>query len=202
MMISKMLRFALAAIGLAGCMACGSSSTTPSISLGTLHVDVSDPVGDAIVDSRIAVSPDLVAATVDVSAGNITFLIRFAPGTLDRQTTRVAIVLDTDRSGSTGISQGNGLGADYALDLTAITSQAAITKADPVACAARQSCFTPLGSVAMDVGADRMLVNVPLTMLGSADGRMCFQMHAYVLFGIGDAVNVDFMPDSGGACLQ
>src|SRR5262249_41252991 len=147
------------------------------------------------------VPPDLVRATADVAGGNVTFVIQFAPGTLDRLTTRVAVVLDTDRNGSTGISQGNGLGADYALDLTASRGLGAITKADPVGCAARQSCFNPVGSLAISVGADSLQVSVPLATLGNADGQLCFQMHSYILFGINDAVTVDFMPNNGGACI-
>jgi hypothetical protein len=201
-MIAMRWQFALGVLSLIALTACGSSSTSPSISLGTFHVDVTDPVGDVVIDRRIAVSPDLVEATADATASNVTFVIRFAPGTLDRQTTRVTVLIDSDRNGSTGISQGNGLGADYALDLTAITSQAAITKADPVGCAARQSCFTPIGSVAMDVTADSMLVTVPLATLAGADGRMCFQIRSYILFGTGDPVVFDSLPDSGFACLQ
>ena len=55
-----------------------------------------------------------------------------APGTLDRQTTRVAILLDTDQDPSTGIRQQDGIGADYSIDMAASTSQATVTKADQV----------------------------------------------------------------------
>jgi len=71
-----------------------------------------------------------------------------------------------------------------------------------VSCAARLSCFNPVGSVSIAVDTDSIQVDVPLSTLGSADGRICFQIHSYVLFAVGDAVNFDFIPNSGGACLQ
>jgi len=155
-----------------------------------------------VVDGRQLVAPDLVHATADVSSGNITFVIQFATGTLDRQTTRVAVLLDTERNASTGISQGNGLGADYALDMTVSSSQGAITKADPISCAAHLTCFDPVGSMSFTVSTDQLVVVVPLASLGGGDGRLCFQMHSYVLFSPGDAVIFDFMPNSTPACLQ
>src|SRR5262249_31708990 len=200
-MIAMKGRFALGVVALVALPACGSSSTSPSTTSAMLHADVSDPAGDVVVDPRVAIPPDLVGATADVVGGSVTFVVQFAPGTLNRLTTRVAVVIDTDRNGSTGISQGNGLGADYALDLVANIAQATITKADPVACAARQTCFNPVSSVALSFATDSMQVTVPLTMLGSADGQLCFQMHSYILFGINDAVTVDFMPNNGGACI-
>jgi len=166
------------------------------------HAEVSDSAGDTIVDGRQSIAPDLVRATADVSSGNITFVIQFAAGTLDRQTTRVAVLLDTDRNASTGISQGNGLGADYALDLTVSSSQGAITKADPVSCAARVTCFNPVGSMSFTVSTDQIVVVVPLATLGVGDGRLCFQIHSYVLFSPGDATIFDFMPNSAPACIQ
>jgi hypothetical protein len=204
--VPRSLRSALTVAFIVALTACGSCSTspssTPSLTAAPLHVDVTDPVGDTAVDGRVAIPPDLARATVDVSAGTVTFVIQFAAGTLDRQTTRVTVLLDVDRNASTGISQGNGLGADFGLDLFAATGQGVITKADPIACAAGQSCFTPVSSVSIVVGTDSMQVVVPLTMLGGTDGRMCFQINSYVLFGVGSAVIFDFMPNSGVLCLE
>src|SRR5262249_47550893 len=66
--------------------ACGGPTATPS-STQALHGEVSDPVGDALADPRVPIPPDLVRVTADVVAGNLTFLIQVAPGTLDRQAT-------------------------------------------------------------------------------------------------------------------
>src|SRR5712691_10854427 len=139
--------------------ACSSSTgpVGPATASSSLHGEVTDPVGDALADPRVPTSPDLVHATADVTAGSLTFvIIQFAPGTLDRQTTRVSLLLDTDQDGSTGISQADGIGADYSVDLAAGTSQAAVNKADPVSCAARLSCFTSVGTVPLTFVTDGM----------------------------------------------
>jgi hypothetical protein len=39
-----------------------------------------------------------VRATADVAAGSLTIVIQFAPGTLDRQTTRASMLSDRDPS--------------------------------------------------------------------------------------------------------
>ena len=116
---------------------CGSSTPaapSPTPVATTLHGEVIDPAGDSPSDPRVAVSSDLVRATADVTGGNLTFVVQFVPGTLDRQMTRVVILLDTDQSATTGIRQNDGMGADYALEL--VSSQATISKANPVTCAA------------------------------------------------------------------
>src|SRR5262249_37375557 len=110
------------------------------------------------------------------------------------QSTRVAIVLDTDANAATGINQGNGLGADYALDLVATTGQATITRADVPSCAAHGSCFDPIGAVSMRMSTDRLQVDVALSAIGSADGRLAFQAHSYVLVAPLTAITFDFLP--------
>jgi hypothetical protein len=175
---------------------CGDSTTAPSTTSVTLHGEVSDPVGDTISDPRVPVPPDLVHATVDVAAGNITFVVQLAPGTLDRQTTRVAILLDTDQDPSTGIRQQDGIGADYDIDLAAGTSQAAITKADQAGCAAHLSCFNAVGSAPITFVSDGMQVTVALSLLGNASGRMSFQLSSYVLVAPLTPVIFDWMPDN------
>jgi hypothetical protein len=161
----------------------------------TLHGEVSDSIGDAPSDSRVPVSPDLVHATVDVLAGNITFVVQFAPGTLDRQTARVSALLDTDEDPLTGIRQTD-IGVDYNIDFAANTGQASITKADPVACAAHLSCFNAVGSAPITFAADRMQVTVSLSLLGNAEGRMSFRLSSYVIAAPLTPVVFDFMPDS------
>jgi hypothetical protein len=175
---------------------CGGSTTAPSTTSVALHGEVSDPLGDTLSDPRVPVPPDLVHATADVLAGNITFVVQLAPGTLDRQTTRVTILLDTDQDPSTGIRQQDGIGADYDIDLAASTSQAAITKADQAGCAAHLSCFNAVGSAPITFVADSMQVTVALSLLGNASGRMSFQLSSYVLVAPLTPVIFDWMPDN------
>ena len=169
----------------------GGSTTGPPTTSVTRHGEVSDPIGDTLSDSRVPIAPDLVHATVDVAAGNITFVIQLASGTFDRQSTRVVVLLDTDQDGVTGIRQPNGLVADYGIDLEANTSQATITKADPVGCV----CFNVVGSTPVTFVPNGMQVNLSLSLLGNDDGRMSFQLNSNVFVAPMTAVGFDLMPD-------
>ena len=180
---------------------CSGSSAAPSTNSATLHGEANDAVGDVIAGS-VATPPDLVHAVADVAAGNITFVIQFAPGTFDRQTTRTSILLDTDQDGSTGIRQVSALGADYSVELVAPTAEATIMKADAVACAASFSCFNAVGSAAITLVQEGMQVTVPLSLVGNDDGRMSFQMFARVLVKLSPsavasltAITFDAMPN-------
>jgi hypothetical protein len=71
---------------------------------------------------RRADPPDLVHGTIDVANSNVTFTIQFAVGTMNPQTTRLSLELDTDQNAATGITGASGLGIDYVLDLWARTT--------------------------------------------------------------------------------
>ena len=177
--------------------ACSGSQSAPTAPASTaLHADVSDPVGDTLSDPRLPVAPDLVHATATVENGNLTLVVSFAPGTFDRQTTRVAVLLDTDQNPATGIRQGTALGADFSLDLFAPNNQTTITKADEAACAARQSCFVTSGSSTLAVLPDAMQALVPLSALGNSSGRMAFIVNAYVIVAPLTPTPFDWMPDA------
>ena len=178
------------------CASCGGSTTAPAAATAALHGEVTDAVGDALRDTRATIVPDLVRATADVVAGNLTFAVQLAAGTLDRQTTRISVLLDTDQDGATGIRQPNGIGADYALDLVAASSQATVSKADPVACAARLACFNSVGAVPLTFSTDGMQATISLSLLGNDDGRISFQLNSYVLVAPLSSVLFDFMPEN------
>jgi hypothetical protein len=105
---------------------CSGSTTTPSPTCPTLHGEISNPAHNVAPAPGVSNPPVLMHATADVCAANITFTIQLASGTLDRPTTRVAVLLDTDQNPSTGILEAPGLGADYSLDLDASSGQTAI----------------------------------------------------------------------------
>lgn len=180
---------ALLVIG-AGCGSATAPSTAP------LHGEVTDRNGDALPDPSVPVSPDLAFGTVDVFAETITFTMRFAPGTLDRSTSRLTVELDTDQNASTGIGT-NGLGVEYVLDMWATTPQAGILKAMPgTSCAALDPCYVPVGTAPLSIVGDSMIVAMPLSLLGSADGRLNFRVIAYASrAGAGSTVTADVMPD-------
>src|SRR5947207_12615271 len=75
-------------------------------------------------------------------------------------------------------------------------SQAGVSKANPVSCAARLACFDDVGSVPVAFVTDGMQVTVPLSLLGNDDVRLNFQMNAYVLVAPSTTVLFDFMPNS------
>jgi hypothetical protein len=176
---------------------CGGSTTAPAAATAAFHGEVTDAVGDALRDARVPIVPDLVRATADVVAGNLTFVVQLATGTLDRQSTRISVLLDTDQDGATGIRQQNGIGADYALELVAASSQATVTKADPVACAAHLSCFNAVGTAPLTFSTDGMQATISLSLLGNDDGRISFQLSSYVFFQPPlSSVVFDFMPEN------
>ena len=179
--------------------ACSGSSTAPSTTTATattpLRADVSDPAGDVQADARIAVPPDLVRTTISVASQTLTMVVSLAPGTLNRQTTRVTALFDTDLNPGTGIRQTDGIGADYGLDFDAAGGQATIVKADPAGCAAGRSCFTNVGTAAITFTGDAMQAALPLSSIGSADGRMTFEVTSYAIVAPLTPVAFDFLPD-------
>jgi hypothetical protein len=190
-------------------MNCGGSSTAPAVAPAALHGEAADATGDTFILVGVPIAPDLVHATADVSSGNLTFVVQLATGTLDRQTTRVSVLLDTDQNASTGIRQLSDLGADYGMDLAASTGLATITKADPGGCASAipfpvPACFTPIGSVSIAVGQDVMQVTVPLSLIGNDDGRLNFQIFSSAVVRVSplSLIGTDAMPDSTAARIQ
>jgi hypothetical protein len=175
-------------------VSCAQSPVAPS-RVAPPHAEISDPVGDAITDSRIAVSPDLASATVDVADGSITFVIQFAPGTVDRSTTWLRIELDTDQNAATGNRERNGMGSDYDLLMLANGNQAAIQKYDPVGCAGGGICNSTVGGVPLILSADTMRVTVPLLLGNNAEGHLFFLVKTWAVVGGASLAVHDAMPD-------
>jgi hypothetical protein len=141
--------------------------------------------------------PDLVHGTVDVSGGAVTFIIQFATGTFDRQSTRVTVQLDTDQNAATGIATTIGLGIDYALDMWAPTNQAKIQQAMPASCVGGGPCYADVASVALGFGVDSMTVTVPLSMLANQSGRLNYRVVSYTFpQPTVPTALADMMPDS------
>jgi hypothetical protein len=192
----RVWRLALAAAAIAVVSACSSATTPAPTPTPAIRADVTDATGDAAPDARVAVAPDLVRATASVENGTLTLVVSFAPGTFDRQTTRVAALFDTDQNPATGIRQPDGLGADYGLDLFPAASQATITRADEAGCAARNACFVTAGSASITVLADGIQAVVPLSAIGSSSGRLSFLINTYVLVAPLTPVLFDYLPDA------
>jgi hypothetical protein len=194
--LGRLVCVGAAIVGASACTGSTPATPTPPTQPAALRADVTDPVGDATADPRVAVAPDLVRAAATVDNGNLTLVVSFAPGTFDRQTTRVTALVDTDQSLSTGIKQQDGIGADYVLDLFGANAQATIAKADEAGCAARQTCFVTTGSAPLTVLSDGLQAVVPLSALGTTTGRVSFQVTAYVLVAPLTPVVFDLLPDA------
>src|SRR5262249_1655643 len=110
----------------------GATSPTSTSGLttnsGSLAASVTDAVGDTtvlpVVRNGVSITPvvatpsDLVAANIQVSNGNLTALISFAPGTLSHSDTFACLMLDMDENSSTGTPSPGGdvaLGYDYSV---------------------------------------------------------------------------------------
>jgi len=195
-----MLRLAIVAIPVLLTAACAGSTTSPSSSTlfgaNVFHADVTDPIGDAVASAGVLNPPDLIRSTVDVTGANATFTIQFTPGTLDRQSTRLTIELDTDQNPSTGIRGANGVGIDYVLDMWAGTSQTTAQRAMPGACATGGLCYMDVGTAPLNIGTDQMSATVPLTLLGNASGRLNYRVFSYASpQPTTPTVTADVMPD-------
>ena len=173
--------------------ACGGSTAAPTPA--TLHAEIGDPAGDALPDPSDRTSPDLVHGTIDVSNGTLMISVKFAPGAFDPATSRLTVQLDTDQNASTGIRAGN-LGVDYIIDMFASTGQASVLKAVPTgACTATDPCYVQASTAQLSVATDGMTATLPLSAVGSSDGRLMFRVLSYLSMpGLSSAVD-DAMPD-------
>jgi hypothetical protein len=208
------IQLATGAVVAALSVACGGSSTTaPSTTPVTLHGEVSDPIGDAVLTPVIRngvvmtpvvpVLPDLVAATVDVSSGNLTVTVSFASATLSRADTAFCLLLDTDENPATG-NAGSGpdsatFGWDYsvcAVDPRGSTTAQIARALGP----SQPGQIMPIGSSSATFpSADQARVTVPLSLLGNGNGRLAFKVISmqWVDAPIVNTAVIDWMPDVG-----
>jgi hypothetical protein len=162
---------------------------------------VSDPAGDSAPDAIVAVSPDLIGATVDVTDGVLTVNMSFAPGTLSRSTTFWIVHLDTDENPSTGAVLLPGtdtlLGIDYIIQGQGSTAQ--IFHRDTATAPDQPAPGTFISNaIPMFPTSDTVSVSTSLFVLGSDDGRLKFRVTARPsVNGTTPAVASDYMPDLG-----
>jgi hypothetical protein len=170
--------------------ACAASSPRPGIPATVptvprrIHAEIRDSSVDALPDYRVPVSPDIVLAIVDVGPDEVVFRLRHRPGSFDPATTRFAIDLDTDQNASTGsegieyrvvVFPAGGKGADVARTTTAGD--------------------TVVGTVSVSFVADGCDVAIPLSLLGSDDGRFDFRVRVYATPAL--PLVLDVLPDIG-----
>ena len=149
-----------------------------------IHAEVRDSSVDALPDNRVPVSPDIVLATVDVGPEDVVFRLRHRPGSFDPMTTRFAIDLDTDQNASTGSA-----GIEYHVFIFPAAGKGADVARTT------STGYTVVGTVPVSVVADGCDVAVPLSLLGSDDGRFDFRVR--VLSQPALPLVIDVLPDIG-----
>jgi len=206
---------ALAGLAIAGLpallivsFACGGSTSAPS-TLTVLSGSVTDSAGDAVVSPvtrngvlvmpTVAVPPDLVAATITVSGGNLAATISFVPGTLSHSDTLACLLLDVDENPATG--------GPFTIDTTAIGYDYSVCAVNPRRSTTAQvsrlggGSSVGIGSVPATFPSDNQVsFTVPLLLLGNDDGRLMFKVAAVQFVddpGVFNTGTVDLMPDAG-----
>jgi hypothetical protein len=171
---------------------CADRSPRPGIRTTAprpIHAEVRDSSVDALPDYRVPVAPDIVLAIVDVDTDEVVFKLRHRPGSFDPATTRFAIDLDTDQNASTGsagieysvfVFPAGGKGADVARTTT--------------------TGYTVVATVPVSFVADGCDVAVPLSLLGSDDGRFDFRVRVYAQPAL--PLVLDVLPDIGFVRLE
>jgi len=188
--------------------AASCSKSSPALpSPPSLTASVTDAIGDTVIlpvlrngvqlTPVVPIPPDLVGATIDVTSGNLTGTISFAPGTLSHANTFACFMLDVDENASTGAPAPGGdasLGYDYSIC-------AVVPRGSTTAQVSRLGggTATSVGSVPVTFPtADQIRFVVPMSLLGNDDGRMAFKVDAMqfvddpIIFNTG---TVDWMPD-------
>jgi hypothetical protein len=188
---------------------CGGGSTTPtapstpapSPTPRNLRADVTDRVGDAGAFAGVAVSPDLLSGSVEITQGNLMLIsVRCNAATFDPATTFIQFDLDVDQNPVTG-SPVEGLGLDYIIDMGSsfYAGQARVSRF------VGGTEYQAVANVPISVVANGIDVGVPLSLIGNDDGRMNFRViSSTYLGGNGFSTILDYMPDRTvpGAVVQ
>ena len=144
---------------------------------------------DALPDYRVPVSPDIVLAIIDVGDDDVVFRLRHRPGSFDSATTRFAIDSEyrperinwvNGHRYNVFVFPAGGKGADVARTTSA--------------------GYAVVGTVAVSFVADGCDVAVPLSLLGSDDGRFDFRVRVYAQPSL--PLVLDVLPDIGLVRLE
>src|SRR5207253_3149954 len=171
--------------------------------LASATTSVTEPAGDATIDSRVQVSPDLVSATVSTDGGTLTVEVRFAPGTFNPATSLAQFNLDIDQNpatGSPGVDSAQNeralMGVEFIVNIGAnLGAQAEVRKFT-----GQSNSFNLVGTVPSVVLANGYRVSIPLTLLDNDDGRLNFKVTASALInpsGPGFTGVLDYIPNLG-----
>lgn len=176
--------------------ASSAPTTVPCLGVNTSGA-MADPAGDVPETSVSSPVPDLIDARAAIADCRLTMTLTFAPGTFSRMVTHWQIGLDTDENPASGFSGRNSahddahlMGADYLITSSPDVDRGAVRQY------VAGSGFTTLGSVPLVIEGDRLSFVVPLSMLGSDDGRLVFEVSAAIRIGSTTSTPIlDYLPD-------
>jgi len=179
------------------------TTTTTLPPVITLRGDVTDPVGDARAFPFVPVPPDLVSASVQITAGNVAlFSVRFASGSSIPSSTLATFVLDIDQDPRTGPCQDpltwspcRDLGTDYAVTMGSsfLGQQARIDRFT----GGSGTGFEFAGSAPVTYAVDGINASVSLSLIGGREGRMNFRVFCQSQIQVGAYSSAtDAMPDA------
>lgn len=154
----------------------GPTSPTPTPTLP--RASLTDPAGDA------GNAPDIVSATLEAANGVLTIQLRFAPGSFDRTNYNViGAYLNTDRNAATGDPGSEG--AEY-LWLMSEENNSRLVRW------VTGGYSEDVVSIPVTSVANGLDFTIPLSSLGSSDGRVHFRF-----LGSGRSLDVDWAPNLG-----
>ena len=166
----------------------------PEVLVGRL----TDPAGDVDVNAG---EPDLVSATVHRDGTDLIFRVRFASESFDADTTRAQLILDTDRTASTGhpgVNSGcvddNGIiGAEFLVNLLG-------TSGTVLKYAGTCNSFTVVSTFSFNPVPGGFEIRLPLSVIEETDGALNFKVVTSTALGGGTFTGVlDYMSDVGEA---
>lgn len=179
------------ALGLSACLGEGTSPT----STASFRVTIPDPAGDAVIDARVPVSPDLLELEVRIERDTFFVVADYASGT-DMASTYLAVSIDSDGSLITGRDV-DGHGVDFV-----VASGAGTTPASRIVVLRYNGAafFPTANPVPLEISGTRLTARVPLFLLGGLDGRGFMTVrgstHAWIEEGEGEWSPVlDYAPD-------
>lgn len=158
----------------------------------TITAQVTEAIGDATTDSRIAISPDLDTAQAIAGGGNLKLTVLLGEilgevgsvSTFDPATTHIFVDLDVDQNPNTGApgvdAAGNDatiFGTDYLVEMGSASegsSARVLHFADGSFSLVGTFPVTQLNN--LDGSPEGLQVTIPLSALGNDDGQMNFKV--------------------------
>lgn len=160
--------------------------------------EVGDSTGDAAQPPEQIPAPDLISASLTAARGNLSIVIRFAPGSRVSSTIG-RISFDTDKDITTGLSgldaahtDADKIGVDYVMLVGS-----GFNSGNAQLIEIQGTSSVSVGNFAAEYVGDEIHVTIPLSALGS-NGSLNFKAESEVLLSTGQITPfLDIAPDAG-----